>query len=347
MIELMERNLPAFEDYIAKWTVELERIVPIGAELLFDAICYTLCSGGQRFRPALIFAVAEALEEDPKEAFPFALAIELVHTYSLMYDDLPSMDNDDMRRGQASNHIKYGESTTLLAGNILLTQACYCVTNGYRDCPKLMQKLLDRIILRSGLSGLMGGQYLDLEYKKVCRSVGSDIMNLPLKEDKKDLIIRQFFLLRALKTGALMEAAIVGAGDIYNVSAKIKKALTPFALNTGLLYQLSDDLQDEDVGWDSKEEIAQQMRAHVDLASDHLEDLHLPNPMPFLELIKWNIDRAQAFTTKALKRRKATQGRARIISAGFCDIMVGKRHKCWCVALWYNMKHQYIASLSP
>lgn len=197
-------------------------------DLLLESISYSLRGGGKRFRPLLCLKVGVALGASTSELFPFAAALEMIHTYSLIHDDLPSMDNDDYRRGQLTNHKKFGESVALLAGNSLLTESFLLVSQSYKKQPELSMHLVQLLAKCSGLQGILAGQIIDLQSKY-------KLSEAELKE------------LHLLKTGALISAAVSGACEISGkVSLQKKNHLISFAEKLGLAFQVADDLLDAD-----------------------------------------------------------------------------------------------------
>ena len=218
---------------VAKLTEsEIDKILPIskGAEIrLLDAMRYSSMSAGKRVRPLLVVASGDLFGVDRKKIIRVAAAVELIHTYSLIHDDLPAMDNDKIRRGKPTCHIKFDEATAILAGDALLTLGFEVLAD-----PKIHSSADIRIQLIAELSsaigsrGMVGGQMLDLLSSKI--------------NFKKSEVLR----LQSLKTGALIEfscragAILGGAGN-----TKIEK-LTNFASDLGLIYQFTDDLLDVD-----------------------------------------------------------------------------------------------------
>ena len=176
---------------------------------------YALESGGKRVRPVLCLAVAEAAGEDVESALPAAAAVELVHTFSLVHDDLPALDDDDERRGRPSAHVAHGEGVALLAGDALLAEA-FRLALSYGD-GGIAAELADATL------GMIGGQYLDISGKN------------------EDLVA-----VDRLKTGRLFEASVGLGLRVAGVPAKGQAAWRTFAEELGLLFQLVDDLLDGD-----------------------------------------------------------------------------------------------------
>jgi len=196
---------------------------------LRDAMEYMLFSNGKRIRPILALTTCEAMGKNCDDILPFACAIEMIHSYSLIHDDLPSMDNDDMRRGKPTCHRVFGEATALLAGDGLLTEAFRIMSdNRYteRTNPRITKQLIFEISSAAGAMGMVGGQAVDV------LSEG--------KEGTKDIL----HYIHTHKTSALLRAS-VRIGAIFS-GAKVRelKKLTKYGESIGLAFQIKDDLLD-------------------------------------------------------------------------------------------------------
>lgn len=196
-------------------------------QIIHQSIRYSVFAGGKRIRPILCLKTCEMLSGDYKEALPLACAIEMIHTYSLIHDDLPAMDNDDFRRGKPTNHKVYGDAIALLAGDALLTHAftvlnCYALKN-------LDRKILEAIKViaeASGTEGMIGGQVVDIIYQ------GKNV-------DEKTM-----YYMHNHKTGALIKASVL-AGAIIGGAKDIElDALGKYAEYLGLAFQIVDDVLD-------------------------------------------------------------------------------------------------------
>lgn len=195
-------------------------------EKFWESMSYSLLSpGGKRFRPLLSLLTAKALGKDPETVLPIACAVELIHTYSLIHDDLPVMDNDDLRRGRPTNHRVYGDAMALLAGDGLLTMAFQILAAKPSPFSAEAVYLLARA---AGSEGMVGGQVLDIESQAPDR-----------------LLLEQ---IHRRKTGALIQVSVEGAAALCAASAQDRQALGRYGWNLGLAFQLADDLQDFDPG---------------------------------------------------------------------------------------------------
>lgn len=195
-------------------------------ENLKQAMEYSLMAGGKRLRPCLLMAAADATGSDGEQFVKVASAIEMIHTYSLIHDDLPAMDNDDWRRGKLTNHKVFGEATAILAGDALLTLAFEVIIRQPNVSPAVLLAVLEEISTAAGAAGMVGGQSIDL------RSAGSQI-DLPTLK-----------LMYLGKTGALFRAAIRSGALLAQASSKKLNELTRYADAFGLAFQITDDILD-------------------------------------------------------------------------------------------------------
>jgi geranylgeranyl diphosphate synthase type II len=196
---------------------------------LLESMRYSLLQeGGKRFRPVLAMLTAEALCEPLDRALAFGAAVECVHTYSLIHDDLPAMDNDDFRRGKPTNHKVFGEANAILAGDALLTEAFQIVADSYVTEPQIAIRLVSELAQAAGFHGMVGGQAIDMGSKK----------------DSISLI--DLRTMHRLKTGALIRVSSRGAAIACHASETKLAEITVFAENLGLAFQVADDLLDFD-----------------------------------------------------------------------------------------------------
>lgn len=199
-------------------------------EVVHKAMAYSLFAGGKRLRPILCLASAEALDQDSRGLLPVACALEMIHTYSLIHDDLPAMDNDDYRRGKPTSHKVYGEGIAILAGDALLTQAFEILADYGLHSPagklSAVLQVIKEIAFASGTGGMIGGQVVDL-----------------LSEGKKiDETTLQY--IHTHKTGALFRASVRAGALLSDVDSEHLAALTSYAEYFGLAFQITDDLLD-------------------------------------------------------------------------------------------------------
>lgn len=200
--------------------------------LLFEAMHYSLFPSGKRLRPILTCAAAEAVGGKTEDVLPVACAIEMIHTYSLIHDDLPSMDNDDYRRGKATSHMKYGEAIAILAGDALVTEAFGLIGQARKKLhvsAETLLEVIEDIAVACGASGMIGGQYLDIQLQRKA----TDEVNYPELE---------FLYIR--KTGHLILASITSGAKMCGATAEQIKALHRYGENLGLAFQVIDDVLD-------------------------------------------------------------------------------------------------------
>ena len=207
------------DDYSAKFLTEPQKI-------LYEAMRYSLLAGGKRLRPIFAFDFCRMCGGDWKKAAPFAAAVEMIHTYSLIHDDLPSMDNDDFRRGRPTNHKVYGEAMAILAGDALLTDAfALCTTVEVKD-PKAIGFAVGVLSECAGSLGMVGGQVLDI------------------LAESRELTEEEVIAIQSRKTGALINAACVLGVTAAGGTDEQIEAASKFAACLGLAFQIRDDMLD-------------------------------------------------------------------------------------------------------
>jgi geranylgeranyl diphosphate synthase, type II len=233
-----------YDSYTQKIDEVLENFLylhKLPSSKIIEAIKYSIKAGGKRLRPVLAVSVCDMLGGNIDDVLPFACAIEMIHTYSLIHDDLPAMDNDDYRRGKPTNHKVFGEGTAVLAGDALLNLAfeimiksCMESFNGY-DVKKAGEKTraMGIIAEASGIQGMIGGQALDIEYEG----------RIPNRE-----LLR---IMHACKTGALIKAPILSSAVICGASDEELDQLEVFGKNLGLGFQIKDDILDVEGTFDN------------------------------------------------------------------------------------------------
>ena len=193
---------------------------------IYDAMRYSLFAGGKRLRPMLMWECARMLGGSWETVRPFACALEMIHTYSLIHDDLPAMDNDDLRRGLPTNHIKFGEAIAILAGDALLNKA-FEIVSGYehKDLSRAM-RAINVLASSSGTEGMIGGQVVDLA------------------AEGKDISLSELQYIRLLKTGAIIRSACVIGGILAGADDDELRAIDEYAKNLGIAFQIRDDILD-------------------------------------------------------------------------------------------------------
>lgn len=226
------------ENEKVKINIALGRYLPDNAPTaVTSAMRYSLEAGGKRLRPILTIAVAESLGYLNQDLYTLACAIEMIHTYSLIHDDLPAMDNSDLRRGKATCHRIYGDAVAILAGDALLTLAFQLVSQFGESKERAVQanRISAEFAYAAGAAGMIGGQILDLE------------------AEGSEPTLEQVERISELKTGALIRAAVLSGAIASNASDLDTKALTAYAESCGKAFQVVDDLLDfegrrEDLG---------------------------------------------------------------------------------------------------
>lgn len=199
-------------------------------KIVFESMKYSVENGGKRVRPLLTLLFCDACGADASKAIPLAQAVEYIHTYSLIHDDLPCMDNDDFRRGKPSNHKVYGEAMALLAGDGLLTAAFEQISAGAKSGlygNDVAVKAICQLSSCAGTRGMIGGQVIDIQ-----------------NENNSDISFETLQLLHKLKTGALIEAACTLGCIAAQADEEKISAAGAFALNIGMAFQIKDDILD-------------------------------------------------------------------------------------------------------
>lgn len=204
---------------------------PPMTDLISESMRYSLMAGGKRIRPVLCLAACEMFGGSKEAAMPTAAALEMIHTMSLIHDDLPSMDNDDLRRGKPTNHVVYGEDIAILAGDAMLSTSFELVA---KQTPRELidaERILDvigRLGKSVGAKGLAGGQVMDL----ICEGKGNDVT------------IDDLRWIHTHKTAALLDVAVASGAILGGATPEEVKACETFALNIGLAFQVADDILD-------------------------------------------------------------------------------------------------------
>jgi geranylgeranyl diphosphate synthase, type II len=234
--KLTEQETPAIFDlnsYLQQQQILVEQaldqsIAIARPEKIYEAMRYSLLAGGKRLRPILCLATCDLMGGTEAMAMPTACALEMIHTMSLIHDDLPAMDNDDFRRGKPTNHKAYGEDIAILAGDGLLAYAFEYVATQTKNVPsENIIRVVASLGRTVGAAGLVGGQVLDLE-----------------SEGKSDITAETLSFIHTHKTGALLEASVVCGAIIANANPEDITRLSQYAQNIGLAFQIIDDILD-------------------------------------------------------------------------------------------------------
>ena len=196
--------------------------------ILNQSVEYSLMAGGKRIRPVLIMAAYQLFRDDVEKVYPFAVAMEMVHTFSLIHDDLPGIDNDDFRRGKLTNHKKYNEATAILAGDSLLNYAYNLlikdILNDVNDSKKKLEAIKE---FSNGIDRMIAGEYVDTEYE------GKEISSQYLEYMHEN------------KTGALIKASVRIGAIMADAKPEDIESLTTYAEKIGLAFQIKDDILSE------------------------------------------------------------------------------------------------------
>ena len=210
---------------------------------IHEAMRYSIFAGGKRLRPVLVLAAAECCGAKPEIALPTAAAMELIHTYSLVHDDLPAMDDDDLRRGRPTNHKVYGEAIAILAGDALLTKAFELIAQnakirGVR--PQVVPSVLAQISQGAGTFGMIGGQVLDIQMEdgRWRRKNGTSARRA---NSETEQMLRS---IHRLKTAALIRTSLTAGASLAGASAKELSRFSEYGEKIGLAFQIADDVLD-------------------------------------------------------------------------------------------------------
>lgn len=279
----LKRWAQSIEDF-ASSHFELYRSEHFSApKVILDSISYSLSSGGKRFRPLLAMMVAEHYDLDPLQMMPWACSVEMIHTYSLIHDDLPCMDNDDLRRGKPTNHKVYGEAMALLAGDGLLTEAFALLAKHYATEPAVALQLVDRLATASGVQGMIAGQVEDMQ------------------ADHVPVDFNGLLHIHKQKTGQLIRVALEGAAIVCSANQNDTLSLKFFGENLGLAFQIRDDILDSADAKEDKKNFVYLLgkeKAEVLLeetsrkAKTYLNKLTKPN-VRLLGMVDYNLSRTQ------------------------------------------------------
>ena len=210
-----------FEKYLQKKMTELKY-----PERLSESMIYSVMNGGKRLRPILMYMVADIFNEDYSKIEDTAAALECIHSYSLVHDDLPAMDDDTYRRGKLTTHKKFDEATAILAGDALLTYAFYVISASEKIGNSEKVNIIRILSDYSGINGMVGGQYVDME------------------SENKEISFETLKYIHSHKTGKLLKAAMELPLEALGVEGKQKEVLLEYSELIGIAFQIKDDLLD-------------------------------------------------------------------------------------------------------
>jgi geranylgeranyl diphosphate synthase type II len=298
--EFLDRVRTAVDD-------ALDRILPSPPAcppLLHEAMRYSLLSGGKRFRPALVLGAADAVAPGDAAAWnlalPAACALEMIHTYSLVHDDLPAMDNDTLRRGRPTSHVVYGDGLAILAGDGLLTEAfALMAREPAAAVPALQSRTLRAIGIlaeAAGAAGMVGGQAIDLQAAGQCLSGPSSLQGGRVAPASLRLDEAGLRAMHARKTGALIRAAATVGAIMAGATPEAERGIAGYAADLGLAFQIVDDVLDVEGG-----EAALGKTAGKDAAAGKPTYVAL-----------FGVERARALAAEALERALASLATARL-----------------------------------
>lgn len=277
----MKAILKEKQEYIEKLLMSYANVYDNPQKTIYEAMNYSLLAGGKRLRPLLMLEVARMCGGDEEEIIPFACAMEMIHTYSLIHDDLPAMDNDDLRRGMPTNHIKFGEATAILAGDALLNKAFEVISSYEGKNPALALRAIKILADSSGTEGMIGGQVVDIE------------------SENKKISLDELRYIHLLKTGAIIRSACVIGAVMSGADEEKINAVDEFAKNLGIAFQIRDDLLDvisteeelgKPIGSDAKSDKCTYVTLIGREKSEQLVDEYSKKAIDALEIFKEKAD---------------------------------------------------------
>ena len=298
---MMREHYDEYKDMINEYLLDYIPGVDTKSSVLYDAMKYSLTAGGKRLRSVLLLAACEFAGGDAKDALPYACAIEYIHTYSLIHDDLPAMDNDDLRRGMPTNHKVFGDGMAVLAGDGLLTTAFEIMNKDMFLCFDNLNELKKRlnasytIAKKSGVRGMVAGQASDIDSEhKQCSNEMLEYIHIN-------------------KTAALIVAAIRAGLYLGGADADMMKNMTVYAENLGLAYQIADDILDvrgntEEMGKTAGKDAASEKITYVALNGMEAYEAKLQElTMNAVSAIEEYYDNAEFFRDLVLKLENRTK----------------------------------------
>ena len=219
--QFIKQHVPNIESHMYNLVKELQ-----GPQVLKESMLYSLEAGGKRIRPLFVAAVCEMFNQPQNAMYTVGSAIEIIHTYSLMHDDLPCMDDDDMRRGKPTNHKVFGEALAVLAGDALNSMAFGLLASMPNVSGEQRLELVEMLSKYAGAAGMVGGQVLDME------------------GEKRQLSLAELENIHVNKTGALLRFSIESGAVLCNATKEQRAALVEYAHHIGLAFQIQDDILD-------------------------------------------------------------------------------------------------------
>lgn len=222
MKEYLKKYIKVIDDKLDKYLA----IEDNPQRIIYEAMRYSVFAGGKRLRPVLMLLTCEMCGGDTDEVLPFACALEMIHTYSLIHDDLPAMDNDDLRRGKPTSHKQFGEATAILAGDALLNKAFEVVSTYSGNNPDRAMKAVNILAVSSGSEGMIGGQIVDMQ------------------SESREITLDELRYLHLNKTGAIIRSACVIGAVMSGADSGAIKAVDEFSRNLGIAFQIQDDILD-------------------------------------------------------------------------------------------------------
>ena len=219
--QFIKQHVPNIESHMYNLVKEIQ-----GPQVLKESMLYSLEAGGKRIRPLFVAAVCEMFNQRQNAMYTVGSAIEIIHTYSLMHDDLPCMDDDDMRRGKPTNHKVFGEALAVLAGDALNSMAFGLLATMPNVSGEQRLELVEMLSKYAGAEGVVGGQVLDME------------------GEKRQLSLAELENIHDNKTGALLRFSIESGAVLCNATKEQRKALVEYAHHIGLAFQIQDDILD-------------------------------------------------------------------------------------------------------
>lgn len=217
----MSEELPKIEKDLMSLVEQIEAPMQLKESML-----YSLKAGGKRVRPLFVVAVSNMFNYNEQDVYTVAASVEMIHTYSLIHDDLPSMDNDDLRRGKPTNHVVYGEALATLAGDALNTLSFGILARMDSVSPEKRVELINLLSYAAGAEGMVGGQVLDID------------------GETRKLSLQELEQVHVNKTGALLRFSIESGAVLANATEVERKALVEYAHHIGLAFQIQDDILD-------------------------------------------------------------------------------------------------------